>query len=108
MNIEGNRVTYETGEIIDIMARWPCSGLMLEKAYWFEFDQRGDLIDASTSADDASEASGAAGALADDARSAFLNSVCRGCGEDAAVDGLCANCALEQWQEERSDERRGR
>ena len=60
-------------------AQWPCSPLRATRAYWFEFDQSGDLVDTDCPESDDGPA---ALALAEDCR-AFLDS--------GAVPGwLCA------------------
>lgn len=38
------KVIVSRTEVIDFMRTFPCSGLR-ERAYWFEFDENGDLID---------------------------------------------------------------
>jgi hypothetical protein len=37
------RVTCEGVALFN--SRWPCSPLRSERAYWFEFDETGDLVD---------------------------------------------------------------
>lgn len=49
-------------------ATWPCSTLRASRAYWFEFDSRGDLVDTDTPESDDGPA---ASAMADYCR-AFL------------------------------------
>lgn len=49
-------------------ARWPCSTLRPSRAYWFEFDAQGDLVDTDCPAQDDGPA---AAAMADDCK-AFL------------------------------------
>lgn len=44
---------------------WPCSSLRASRAYWFEFDADGDLIDTDCPEQDAGPA---ASAMADDCK----------------------------------------
>ena len=53
-------------------ATWPCSKLRDSRAYWFEFDSRGDLVDTDCpEQDDGPEAS----AMADDCRAWLIDDV---------------------------------
>lgn len=45
-------------------AQWPCSTLRSERAYWFEFDEAGELVDCDVPEQDDGPA---AAALCDDA-----------------------------------------
>lgn len=46
MNIVGNRkVRFSKQDVAAFNAQWSCSTLRATRAYWFEFDERGDLID---------------------------------------------------------------
>ena len=60
-------------------AQWPCSTLRTSRAYWFEFDESGDLVDTDYPESDDGPA---ALALAEDCR-AFLD-------DGTAPDWLCA------------------
>ena len=53
----------------EFMSRFPCSGLDSTRHYWFEFDERGDLVD--TDVPEHSDGPGAL-ALSQDAQ-AFLD-----------------------------------
>ena len=50
--------------------QWPCSTLRATRAYWFEFDDSGDLIDTDCPEQDDGPASVA---MADDAREFLFN-----------------------------------
>ena len=60
-------------------AQWPCSTLRTSRAYWFEFDERGDLVDTDCPESDDGPATLA---LAEDCR-AFLD-------DGTQPDWLCA------------------
>lgn len=49
-------------------SQWPCSSLRSSRAYWFEYDSRGDLVDTDVPEQDDGPA---ASAMADDCK-AFL------------------------------------
>jgi len=51
-------------------ALWPCSTLRDSRAYWYEFDEAGDLIDTDVPQQDDGEA---ASAMADDCRAFLLD-----------------------------------
>ena len=40
-----NKVRVSPEGVAAFNNRWPCSELRSERAYWFEFDDQGDLID---------------------------------------------------------------
>ena len=63
------RVIVPREEIAAFNRQWPCSTLR-DRAYWFEFDASGDLVDTDCPASDDGPA---ASALADDCRE-FLES----------------------------------
>lgn len=48
---------------------WPCSSLRASRAYWFEFDSTGDLVDSDLPESDDGPA---ASAMADDCREFLL------------------------------------
>ncbi len=64
----GRKVMVTREEVTAFNAAWPCSTLRDSRAYWFEFDQSGDLIDTDCPEQDDGPA---ASAMADDCR-AFL------------------------------------
>ena len=51
---------------------WPCSELRSSRAYWFEFDREGDLIDSDVPH---SDDGGAAAAMADDCKAWLFEGV---------------------------------
>lgn len=51
-------------------ASWPCSGLRGTRAYWFEFDSNGDLIDTDVPEQDDGSA---AQAMVDDCKAWLFN-----------------------------------
>jgi hypothetical protein len=54
-----NKVIVSRDEVREFMASYPCSGLDSDRAYWFEFESNGDLVDT-----DVPEHSDGPGALA--------------------------------------------
>src|ERR1039457_6231859 len=50
--------------------QWPCSELRTSRAYWFEFENNGDLVDTDVPEQDDGTA---AAAMADDAREFMFN-----------------------------------
>lgn len=67
--IKGTRkVRASSRDVLAFNAQWPGSTLRATRAYWFEFDERGDLVDTDCPEHDDGPA---AAALADDCR-AFL------------------------------------
>lgn len=62
------KVIVSRDEIRLFNSRWPCSTLRDSRAYWFEFDASGDLIDTDCPESDDGPA---ASAIADDCK-AFL------------------------------------
>jgi hypothetical protein len=44
--IIGRKVIASRSEVANFNSRWPCSTLRSTRAYWFEFDAFGDLVDA--------------------------------------------------------------
>jgi hypothetical protein len=63
------KVIFSRDEVCEFRERFPCSGLR-DRAYWFEFDARGDLVDTDVPEHD--DGAGAS-ALSEDARE-FLES----------------------------------
>ncbi|WLA86885.1 hypothetical protein [Bradyrhizobium elkanii] len=45
MQIIGRKVIVSRAEVAAFNAQWPCSTLRATRAYWFEFDASGDLVD---------------------------------------------------------------
>lgn len=39
------KVIVSRSEVALFNSRWPCSTLRADRAYWFEFDRLGDLVD---------------------------------------------------------------
>ena len=58
------KVIVSRGEVQEFNRTWPCSELQNNRAYWFEFDTNGDLIDTDVPEQDDG---GAATALSQDA-----------------------------------------
>ena len=59
------KVRFSRDDIATFNAQWPCSTLRDSRAYWFQFDERGDLVDCDVPEQDDGQA---ALALADDAK----------------------------------------
>jgi len=59
------KVRYSREEIAAFNRTWPCSELRDTRAYWFEFDSTGDLVDTDVPEQDDG---GAALALSQDAK----------------------------------------
>jgi len=45
LTIMGRKVIVSAAAVASFNRSWPCSRLRSTRAYWFEFDQSGDLID---------------------------------------------------------------
>lgn len=45
MQIIGRKVIVSRAEVAAFNAQWPCSTLRATRAYWFEFNASGDLVD---------------------------------------------------------------
>lgn len=43
--ISPNKVFVSRDDVATFNAQWPCSELRSSRAYWFEFDESGDLVD---------------------------------------------------------------
>ena len=70
MRIIGRKVIASPADVRRFNFAWPCSKLRASRAYWFEFDSSGDLIDTDCpESDDGPESA----AMADDCR-AYLES----------------------------------
>lgn len=67
-NDDSRKVIVSRAGVRAFNAQWPCSTLRDSRAYWFEFDSDGDLIDTDCPQHDDGPA---ASALADDCK-AFL------------------------------------
>lgn len=65
MRHQRNKVFVSRQEIASFNSQWPCSKLRSTRSYWFEFDDRGDLVDTDCPEQDDSSA---ASAMADDCR----------------------------------------
>ncbi|WP_425962623.1 hypothetical protein [Rhizobium nepotum] len=66
------KVIVSRNEIASFNSQWPCSELRSSRAYWFEFDTDGDLIDTDVpQQDDGSAAS----AMADDCRAYLFDDI---------------------------------
>jgi hypothetical protein len=63
--IQNRKVIFSRQEIALFNAQWPCSELRSSRAYWFEFDHQGDLVDTDVPEQDDGRA---AAALSEDAR----------------------------------------
>lgn len=66
--IHGRKVIVSREGVASFNRAWPCSTLRNTRAYWFEFDSHGDLVDTDCPAHDDGPA---ASAMADDCK-AFL------------------------------------
>ena len=67
-----NKVRVTRSGVRCFNATWPCSELRDGRAYWFEFDSQGDLIDTDLPEQDDGPA---AAALSDDCKAYLLNNV---------------------------------
>lgn len=63
--ITNRKVIVTRYEVMAFNSKWPCSELRPTRAYWFEFDARGDLVDTDCPEQDDGHA---AAAMADDCR----------------------------------------
>lgn len=45
MLVKGRKVIVSKAEVAEFNRHWPCSTLRSERAYWFEFDFSGALVD---------------------------------------------------------------
>jgi len=70
--ISRNKVRVNRSGVRCFNATWPCSELRDSRAYWFEFDSRGDLIDTDLPQQDDGPA---ASALSDDCKAYLLDNV---------------------------------
>lgn len=65
LHIQGRKVIVSADAIESFNRAWPCSKLRSTRAYWFEFDYFGNLVDTDVpEQDDGPEAS----AMADDCK----------------------------------------
>lgn len=65
LTIIGRKVIVSRDGVAAFNRVWPCSELRSTRAYWFEFDERGDLIDTDCPQQDDGPA---ASAMADDCK----------------------------------------
>lgn len=65
IDIIGRKVIVSKEGVAAFKRVWPCSELRSNRAYWFEFDEHGDLIDTDCPEQDDGAA---ASALADDCK----------------------------------------
>jgi hypothetical protein len=68
--ISGRKVRVSPEGVASFNRAWPCSTLRASRAYWFEFDSRGDLIDTDCPESDDGPA---ALALAEDCKAYLFN-----------------------------------
>lgn len=69
-NETSRKVIVSRDEVANFNRKWPCSELRSSRAYWFEFDEQGDLIDTDVpEQDDGSAAS----AMSDDCKAFLFN-----------------------------------
>ncbi len=45
LTVKGYKVIVSRDGIASFNRAWPCSELRSSRAYWFEFDDKGDLVD---------------------------------------------------------------
>lgn len=45
LKVEGRKVFVTAEQVAGFNRSWPCSELRPSRSYWFEFDERGDLVD---------------------------------------------------------------
>lgn len=69
---QGNKVIVSKIGIRLFNAQWPCSELRASRAYWFEFDEHGNLIDTDCPQQDDGSA---AVAMAEDCKAYLFDSV---------------------------------
>ena len=72
MRIIDQKVIVSQNEVRLFNASWPCSELRSCRAYWFEFDHNGDLIDTDCPEQDDGPA---ATAMADDCKKYLFDDV---------------------------------
>lgn len=63
--ISPNKIRVSREGVASFNRGWPCSELRSERAYWFEFDSSGDLVDSDVPQ---SDDGAAAVAMADDCK----------------------------------------
>lgn len=66
----GYKLIVSKEEVKAFNAQWPCSELRSTRAYWFEFDKEGDLIDTDVPQQDDGPA---ASAMAEDCKAYIFN-----------------------------------
>jgi hypothetical protein len=69
----GRKVIVSRESVAAFNRTWPCSSLRASRAYWFEFDASGDLIDTDVPEQDDGPA---ASALADDCKAYLFDGDC--------------------------------
>jgi hypothetical protein len=72
MKITGRTVIVSHYEVASFNRAWPASSLRSSRAYWFEFDTSGDLVDTDVPEHDDGPA---ASAMADDCRAYIMDGV---------------------------------
>jgi hypothetical protein len=73
VQISGRKVFVPPANVAAFNATWPCSTLRDSRAYWFEFDHDGNLIDCDVPEHDDGPA---AAAMADDCRAYLFDDTC--------------------------------
>lgn len=72
LTITGRKVIVSRDGVLSFNRGWPCSELRAGRAYWFEFDADGDLVDTDLPEHDEGAA---ASALADDCRAYLFDDI---------------------------------
>ncbi|KRR21693.1 hypothetical protein [Bradyrhizobium retamae] len=72
MQIIGRKVIASRNEVAAFNAAWPCSTLRSTRAYWFDFDSNGDLVDTDCPEQDDGPA---ASAMAEDCKAYLFDNV---------------------------------
>lgn len=57
LTIIGRKVIVSSDSVASFNRAWPCSELRASRAYWFEFDAQGDLVDTDVPESDDGSAS---------------------------------------------------
>lgn len=70
IQIIGRKVIVSRDGVASFNRVWPCSELRSTRAYWFEFDTNGDLVDTDCPEQDDGRA---AAAMCDDCRALFFD-----------------------------------
>lgn len=72
LTVTGGKVIVSTLGVRLFNAQWPCSTLRDSRAYWFEFDASGDLVDTDCPEHDDGPA---ASAMADDCKAYLFDDI---------------------------------